>query len=214
MDTSDDRADPRHTGNGFDPEVDQPRSSIIDSRTGTRVITAGPVLHATAVAQLRRVAKALLAHSDDPLLIDLTAVRYAESAASVVLRDLAYEAGDANIDLRVVLDPAAHEVTRAVLDDETLFEIYPDLDAALPHPATPADPDAGRPLTRTPRGTPPGGGTPGTVAPLLCTFAVTAWLMAVTSRAPRSARAGALPSQRSADPGRRPRSTPWGEQVS
>lgn len=140
MDTSDDRVDPRHTGNGFDPKVDQPRSSITDSRTGTRVITAGPILHATAAAELRRVAKALLAHSDHPLLIDLTAVRDAESAASVVLRDLAYEAGEADVDLRVVLDPAAHEVTRAVLDDETLFEIYPNLDAALPHPANAAGP--------------------------------------------------------------------------
>lgn len=140
MDTSDDRVDARHTGDGLDPKVDRPRPSITDRRTGTRVITAGPILHATAAAELRRVAKALLAHSDHPLLIDLTAVRYAEFAASVVLRDLAYEAGDADVDLRVVLDPAAHEVTRAVLDDETLFEIYPDLATALPHTANAAGP--------------------------------------------------------------------------
>jgi hypothetical protein len=81
---------------------------------------------------LRREARALLARSADPLVVDLTDVRDIEpTTPSGVLRDLAYEAGDADVDLRVVLDPAASEATRALLDDESLFEIYPTLDAAL-----------------------------------------------------------------------------------
>jgi hypothetical protein len=67
-------------------------------------------------------------------VVDLTAVRLTGPAAAAVLRDLAYEAGDADVDLRVVRDPGAPEVTRAVLDDETLFEIYPTVDAALQRP--------------------------------------------------------------------------------
>jgi hypothetical protein len=84
-----------------------------------------------AVAELRREARALLARSACPLVVDLTAVRTAEPAASAVLRDLAYDAGDADVDLRIVRDPAASEVARTLLGDETLFELYPSLDAAL-----------------------------------------------------------------------------------
>jgi anti-anti-sigma regulatory factor len=95
------------------------------------VLTAGATLDAPAAAALRREARALLARSAHPLVVDLTAVRTAEPAAAAALRDLAYEAGDADIDLRVVRDPAAPEVARVLLDDETLFETYPTLDAAL-----------------------------------------------------------------------------------
>lgn len=120
MDTDDDQVDP--------PTV------------GARVIRAGATLDATAVAELRREAWALLARSVHPLVVDLTAVRSAEPVAAALLRDLAYEAGDADVDLRIVRDPRAPGVTGTVLDDETLFEIYPSLDAALQRPT-----DAGRP---------------------------------------------------------------------
>ena len=133
-DTGDEQVDPRPTGDGLDPGLVRPRLSITDSPTGARVITAGATLDATAAAELRREARALLAHSVHPLVVDLTAVRLTGPAAAAVLRDLAYEAGDADVDLRVVRDPGAPEVTRAVLDDETLFEIYPTVDAALQRP--------------------------------------------------------------------------------
>ena len=151
MDTDDDRVNPSPTGEGRDPEPDRPRLSITASPTGIRVIKAGATLDPTAAAELRREARALVARSAHPLVVDLTAVRDAEPAAAyAVLRDLAYEAGDADIDLRVVRDPAAPEVTRAVLDDETLFELYPTLDAALQHPADATGPrpgPTGRPST-------------------------------------------------------------------
>jgi hypothetical protein len=103
---------------------------------GTRVLRAGATLDAAAAAELRREVRALLARSADPLVVDLTAVRAAERASAAdVLRDLAYEAGDADVDLRivrrVVRDPGARDVSRALLGDESLFEVYPDLDAAL-----------------------------------------------------------------------------------
>jgi anti-anti-sigma regulatory factor len=106
--------------------------STTDPLNGARVLRAGATLDATAAAELRREAIALLARSVDTLVVDLTAVRDAEpAAASAVIRDLAYEAGDADVDLRVVCDPAAPEPTRTLLGDETLFEIYPSLGAAL-----------------------------------------------------------------------------------
>ena len=144
MDTDDERVDPRPTGECLDPGADRPWLSITDSTTGARVIRAGTSLDATSAPEFRREARALLARSVHPVVIDLTAVRVAEPAASAVLRELAYEAGDADVDLRVVSDPDAPEIQRAVLDDETLFEIYPSLDAALqrapqpgPHPGQP-----------------------------------------------------------------------------
>ncbi|NMO88334.1 hypothetical protein [Actinomycetospora sp. TBRC 11914] len=99
--------------------------------TGVRVLGARTTVDAPAAAELRREAKALLARSADPLVVDLTGVRAAEPAARGVIRELAYEAGDADIDLRVARDPGAPEVTRPLLGDETLFEIFPSVDAAL-----------------------------------------------------------------------------------
>ncbi|HEY2194722.1 MAG TPA: STAS domain-containing protein [Actinomycetospora sp.] len=131
MNTDDDQVDPHHTGEGLDPGRGRPRLSITDSPTGARVIRAGVTLDAPAAAELRREAWAMLARSGHPLVVDLTAVRTAEPAAAAVLRDLAYEAGHADVDLRVVRDPAAPEVTRALLDDQTLFEICPSLEEAL-----------------------------------------------------------------------------------
>lgn len=132
MDTGDERVGPPPTDEGRDPGHGRAWSSFTDSQTGTRVIRAGATLDAAAAAALRREASALLARSVRSLMVDLAAVRAAEpAAASAVLRDLAYEAGDADVDLRVVADPGAPELTRAVLDDETLFEVYPTLDAAL-----------------------------------------------------------------------------------
>jgi anti-anti-sigma regulatory factor len=150
MDTDDDQIDPRHTGDGLDPGLGRPRLSVTNSAAGARVIKAGPTLDAAAAAELRREARALLAFSVHPLVVDLTAVRAAEPAAtSAVLRDLAYEAGDANVDLRVVSSPEAPEVARAALDDESLFEFYPTLDAALQRPvdapAPQPDPHPGHP---------------------------------------------------------------------
>ena len=96
------------------------------------MIRAGATLDAGAAAELRREARALLARSVAPLVVDLSAVRAAEpAAASAALRDVAYEAGDADVDLRLVGDPAEPEVMREILDGETLFEVYPSLDAAL-----------------------------------------------------------------------------------
>lgn len=129
-----DHVDPP-VGDDLDPGPERPRLSVTDSPTGARVIRVGATLDATAAAELRREVRGLLARSVDPLVVDLTAVRAAEPDASAVLRDLAYEAGAADVDLRVVRDPDAPEVARAVLDDEALFEIYPTLDAALQRPA-------------------------------------------------------------------------------
>ena len=141
MDTDDEQVDdPCPAGEGLHPEPGRARWSITGSPTGTPVITAGPTLDATAAAELRREARALLARSVHALVVDLTAVRLTDPAAAAVLRDLAYEAGDADVDLRVVRDPGAPEVTRAVLDDETLFELYPSLDAALRRPGDGAAP--------------------------------------------------------------------------
>jgi anti-anti-sigma regulatory factor len=132
MDTDDERVDPRPAGEGVDPEPHRPEWSISDSPTGARVIRVGTTLDATGAPELRRRALALLARSVHPIVIDLTAVRVVEpTAASAVLRDLAHEAGDADVDLRVVTDPDAPGVTRAILGDETLFEVYPTLGAAL-----------------------------------------------------------------------------------
>ncbi len=147
MTTDDDQVGPRPACD----DLDRPALSVADSQTGARVIRVGAVLDATVGAELRREVRALLARSADPLVVDLTAVRDAEPVgAGGVLRDVAYEAGAADVDLRVVRDPGASEVARAVLDDEALFEIYPTLDAALDHPdAAPAprpDPHHGHPF--------------------------------------------------------------------
>ena len=142
MDIDDDHAGPR-VGDGFDPGPDRPRLSVTDSPTGSRVIRVGASLDTTAAAELRREVRALLARSADPLVVDLTAVRAAEPVASAVLRDLAYEAGAADVDLRVVRDADAPEVNRALLDDEALFEIYPTLDDALQRPTIAPPPQPG-----------------------------------------------------------------------
>lgn len=130
MKTDDDQFHTPPTGDGPDPGPGRAWDS--QSPGGARVLRARATIHAAAAAQLRREARALLARSADPVVVDLTDVRDIEpTTPSGLLRDLAYEAGDADVDLRVVLDPAAPEATRALLDDETLFEIYPTLDAAL-----------------------------------------------------------------------------------
>ena len=140
INTDDEQMEPCPAGEGLHPEPGRARWSITESPTGTPVITAGASLDATATAELRREARALLARSVPALVVDLTAVRLTDPAAAAVLRDLAYEAGDADVDLRVVRDPGAPEMTRAALDDETLFELYPSLDAALRRPADGAAP--------------------------------------------------------------------------
>ena len=145
MYSDEDQVDPRHIGDDLDPGTDRPRTSRTGSPNAARVLRAGATLDALAAAELRRDARALLARSVHPLVIDLTAVRIAEAAAaSAVLRELAYEAGDADVDLRVVRDPAAPEIARALLAHEALFEIYPSLDAAL-EGATDAPPPGDHP---------------------------------------------------------------------
>jgi hypothetical protein len=152
MKTGDDRFHPAPVGDGADPGPE--RARVTESSGDVRVLRARAVVHRAAAAELRREARALLARSADPLVVDLTAVRDVEpAAASGVLRDLAYEAGDADVDLRVVLDPGAPAATRALLDDETLFEIYPTLDAALRRHR-----DGGGPSPRPHPGRPPTGG--------------------------------------------------------
>jgi hypothetical protein len=148
MKTDDDQFDPPPAGDGPDPGPD--RAWVTESPGCARVLRARATVHAAAAAELRREARALLARSADPLVVDLTAVRDVEpTTASGALRDVAYEAGDADVDLRVVLGPGAPEAARALLDDDTLFEVYPTLDAALrgraggggasprPHPGRP-----------------------------------------------------------------------------
>lgn len=131
MKLDDDQLEPRPTGSGLDPTPD-PKTSSRDSPEGARVLRVGAAVDTAAATQLRREARALLARSGNPLVVDLTAVRAVDrAAASGVLRELAYEAGEADVDLRIVRDPGAPEVTRALLDDETLFELFPTLDAAL-----------------------------------------------------------------------------------
>ncbi|NMO89344.1 STAS domain-containing protein [Actinomycetospora sp. TBRC 11914] len=152
MQTDDDQLNPPPIGEDPDPGPDRPRTSTPDSPPGARLLRAGATLDSAAAAELRREARALLARSADPVVVDLTAVRAAEpAAASSVLRELAYEAGDADVDLRIVRAPGAPEVIRAVLDDESLFEIFPSLDAAL-------RPDGGGPPSRRHPGHPPASG--------------------------------------------------------
>ncbi|MEJ2890524.1 STAS domain-containing protein [Actinomycetospora aeridis] len=127
---------------------DRPRSSTTTPPTGARLLSVGATLDAAVAAALRREMRALLARSADPIVVDLTAVRATDrTAASEALRDLASEAGEADVDLRVARDPAAREVNRALLGDERLFEVYPDLDAALDGATGASAPDdgAGRP---------------------------------------------------------------------
>jgi anti-anti-sigma regulatory factor len=132
MTSDDDLVDPRPAGDESWPGVDRARVSGPASPGSARVIRARAVLDAAAAADLRRETRALLARSGDPIVVDLTAVRDVEPVASGALRDLAYEAGDADVDLRVVRGPGAPAVSRALLDDGALFELYPTLDAALP----------------------------------------------------------------------------------
>ncbi|GLZ54058.1 STAS domain-containing protein [Actinomycetospora sp. NBRC 106378] len=97
-----------------------------------RVLRARPTVDATAAAELRREARVLLARSTEPIVIDLTDVRDVEPTHVFgVFRDLASEAGEADVDLRVVRGPRATRATRTLLGDEDLFEIYPTLVAAL-----------------------------------------------------------------------------------
>lgn len=110
----------------------------------TRVLRARPTVDMAAAAELRRESRALLARSSDPIVVDLRAVRTVEATAADVVREVAYEAGDADVDLRVVRAPRARAVTRALLDDEALYEIHPTLAAAL------RGADAGRPATASP----------------------------------------------------------------
>ena len=106
--------------------------SVTESPTGARVVSVGVTLDAVGLAQLRREFRALLARSGNPLIVDLTAVRAVDSVrAPVVLRHLACDAGDADVDFRVVWDLVANERARPVLGDESPFDIYPTLDAAL-----------------------------------------------------------------------------------
>jgi hypothetical protein len=129
----DDPVAPRRAVDG----LDRPGSPVTDPQTGARVIRVGAMLDATVGPQLRREVRVLLARSPDPLVVDLTALREAEPVGgSAVLRDLAHEAGAADVDLRVVLGSDPSEVARAVLD-EALFEIYPTVEAALEHLAAP-----------------------------------------------------------------------------
>lgn len=130
-------------GDGVDPERDRPRVSISHSLDGARVIRVGATLDATTAAELRCVVNALLTRSTDPLVVDLAAVRAAEPIASAVLRGMAYEAGAADVDLRVVRDPGTPQVAGVVLADDTLFEVFPTLDAALQHPADAPSPQSG-----------------------------------------------------------------------
>ncbi|NMO88322.1 STAS domain-containing protein [Actinomycetospora sp. TBRC 11914] len=154
MKPDDDQLDPGLTGPHLDPAPDPWGTSGGDRPAGVRVLRVGATLDAAAAAQLRREARGLLARSAEPLVVDLTAVRAVDrAAASGALRELAYEAGDADVDLRVVRDPGTAEVTGALLDDETLFELFPTLDAALRHPA-----DAGGPQQRRHPGHPPAAG--------------------------------------------------------
>ena len=124
--------DDQPKGRSFGDRPDRATVSVTNSPTGARVVSTAATLDAAGAAELRREFSALLARSMDPLVVDLSAVRAVEpNAASVVLRHLAYDAGDADVDLRVVRDPVAHEVARAVLGDEALFEVYPTLEAAI-----------------------------------------------------------------------------------
>ena len=130
----------RPVGDGVDRGVDRPSLTISHSPDGTRVIRVGASLDATAAAELRCVVNALLARSTDPLVVDLAPVRAAEPVASAVLREMAYQAGAADVDLRVVRDPDTPRVAGVVLADDTLFELFPTLEAALQRPADASSP--------------------------------------------------------------------------
>lgn len=121
-------------------------SPVCTSAAGSaRVLRVRPTVDAAAAAELRRESRALLARSSDPVVVDLRGVRTVDAAAAGVLRELAYEAGDADVDLRVVRAPRARAVTRSLLADEALYEIHPTLAAALRRGA-----DGGCPVCASP----------------------------------------------------------------
>ncbi|WP_018330232.1 STAS domain-containing protein [Actinomycetospora chiangmaiensis] len=128
------------TDDGRSPRrADHARPPVTETAGGVRLLRARPVVDAAAAAELRRECRGLLARSAAPVVVDLTAVRDVDpDAAAGVLCELAYEAGDADVDLRVVRGRRASAATRTLLDDETLFELYPTLTAALRHPGRPA----------------------------------------------------------------------------
>lgn len=151
MKPGDDLIGPRPAGPGADPA--RFRNGRVES---VRVLRVRAVVDAAAAAELRREARALLARSGAPIVVDLTGVRAVEPTHDFVVRDLAYEAGEADVELRVVRGPRPSETTRTLLGDEALFEIYPTLDAAVRGRA----PDRGRVAAshreRAPRVTTPG----------------------------------------------------------
>jgi anti-anti-sigma regulatory factor len=117
---------------------DRPRLAVIQAPSGVRVIRVGAVFDAAAAAELRREISALLARSMSPLVLDLSVVcAVEEDAVSAVLRHVVHEAGDADVDLRVVRRPSVDEVTRAVSRQGSLLEVFPTLEAALGDPRRP-----------------------------------------------------------------------------
>lgn len=152
MKPGDDLIGPRPVDPGADPAG--ARGGSVE---GVRVLRARAVVDAAAAAELRREARALLARSGAPIVVDLTGVRAVEPTHVFgVFRDLAYEAGEADVDLRVVRGPRPSETTRTLLGDEALFEIYPTLDAAVRGRGPVGGRAAVAPLERAPRVMSPG----------------------------------------------------------
>lgn len=118
-------------GGRFDPVPDVSALSVTTRPVGVRVIAA-PMgsLDAAAGKELRRLGRTLLAHSARLLVLDLTEVVRAHPSAVDAVVDLAYEAGDASVDLRVVCDVMS-TVLRQDPSLEQLLDLYPTLDTAL-----------------------------------------------------------------------------------
>lgn len=95
------------------------------------VVTVGAALDRSCARELRRLARALLARSCRVLVVDLSPVRTADAAATrAALGDLAHEAADAAVELRLVHGLTPCRVVRGLLDDAA-FETYLVLEHAL-----------------------------------------------------------------------------------
>lgn len=116
---------------GSDPADAMSGLTVTAHPVGARVITVHRHrLDAEIAVELRRLSYALLAHSTHPILLDLTTATHTEPTAVDAIVDFAYQAGDANVDFRLVCDAHAPTLT-PILARPALFKVYPTTDAAL-----------------------------------------------------------------------------------
>lgn len=109
----------------------EPGLSVTEHPTGARIVTVSGRLDAATAVGLRRLGRVLVARNVRRLVVDLTGSPEGPAADGVAaLVDLAYESGDADIDLRIVSGAPASARTRTLAQQE-LFELYLTVEAAL-----------------------------------------------------------------------------------